>query len=127
MKLAVVVQRYGHAIAGGAEAHDLADRDGEVGVAFDGLIAPAAGIVLTLAGELDDFFEFFANGRVDIAPLGHAIDLGEEEGGEAVAVHVVLTGTRNGNIAGVLDARANELDRAVDVFAKRALTRRTAG
>src|SRR4051812_47202104 len=37
-------------VARGAQAHDLADGDREVGIAFDRLVAPAARVVLRGAG-----------------------------------------------------------------------------
>ena len=47
----------GDCVASGSQSHDLADCDRQISVLLDRLIAPAAGIVLTLAGELHRFAE----------------------------------------------------------------------
>ncbi len=82
----------------GSQGHDLADRDGDVCVLRGGLIAPAAFAILCVDDQADGELEFFFNVRA----RGHAIHFGEEERGEAVAVHgraVILRGDEPGFLA----------------------------
>src|SRR5205823_745292 len=78
-------------VASGAEALHLGDSDGafvEVAAVGRGDVAPAAAGCLGLAGELhglgQDLFEFLPASTVFFL----AIDVGEEQKAEAVAVHV---------------------------------------
>ncbi len=80
------------------ESHDLADGDGDIGILWDGLIAPSAFGILRVDDEADGELNFF----LEIGARAHAVDFGEEEGGEAVAVHgraVVLGGDESGFLA----------------------------
>src|SRR5262245_46484624 len=113
-------------VASGPQPHDVADRDRQVGIALLRRIAPAASIVLALAGELDRGAQLVTDGRVEIAPVRHAVDLREEQGRKAVAVHVVLAEVRLRNVAGFLYALGDELDASIDLLAERPLSGRTA-
>ena len=84
-------------VAGRAQGHDLADGDGNIGVVGDGVVAPAALVVLGTLDEragLDERFMDASGERSLAAAGGHAVHLAEEERGEAVAVHGAVGGIR---------------------------------
>ena len=70
-------------VARGAEGHQLADGDGDVGVESLGIVAPAAFFVL----GVDDQFDSAAEGVAEFHAERHSVALGQEHGGETVSVH----------------------------------------
>lgn len=71
-------------VFGGAERDDLQHGDGDVSVFGLWGVAPAAFAVLRGDDEFDGRLEFF----FDLGVVGLAVDFGEGDGGDAVAVHV---------------------------------------
>ena len=99
-------------VARGAEGHDLADGDGDVGVERSGLVAPAAFGVLAALDEADGFLQVF----LDFIVAGHSINLADEKRGEAVGIHFALAGV-GGEESGFLLVADDELDGFADVVA----------
>jgi hypothetical protein len=88
----------------GAQGHDLADRDGDVGFLRFGEIAPTALIVLRVNDELHRALERLAH----VFAVAHAVHFREERRGEPVAVHraVIVVGPLFHDVA--VGARAGE-------------------
>ncbi len=107
----------------GTQGHDLAHRHRNVGIAAHRLVAPAAFVVLRVDDQVDGLGEFFA----DLGPVDHAVGFGQEERGEAVAVHRSVT-ARAGHVdeAALLRVGQDEIDAARNVLAVRAAAGRAA-
>jgi len=65
----------------------LTNGDRKVGVALDGLVTPAALIVLCVDNQLDGLPQLLT----DLFTHRHAVDLGKEQRGKSVAIHVVVS------------------------------------
>ena len=80
--------RLGHFQPGvfcGAQGDDLQHRHGNVRIAGDGPIAPAPFLTLRSNDQFDDPLEFRPHGR----RAGRAIEFGQRDGGDAMAIHVL--------------------------------------
>ncbi len=86
------------------------------------MYAPAAFGVLAFLDEADGFLEFFLDGFVG----AHAVDFGEEEGGEAVGVHDAV-GLVGGEQAGFLGAVEDVVEGVLDDVAVLAAAGEVAG
>ena len=76
--------RYADAdVARRAQGQHLTDDDRHVGFTRVGLVAPAALFVLRVHDEVDRELQLV----LDVLAVGHAVDLGQEERRERVAVH----------------------------------------
>ena len=115
-------------VAGGAEGHDLADGDRDGGIVGEGIVAPAALLVLGLLDEADGLDEALVEsvGQGGVAAAGgHAVDLAEEEGGEAVPVHGAVGGVA-GDEAALVAVGEDVLGALGDVLAVAAPAREVA-
>lgn len=106
-------------VARAAQGHDLADGHGDIGVVGHGVVAPSAFVVLARNDQLDRAHQGVAD--TVVVPV-HAIDLAEEQGGEAVAIHgaVGLVGDQQSCLGRV---RENEVQRLLDLLCEVAATR----
>ncbi len=88
-------------VAGGAERHDLADGDGDIGVIGDGLVTPASFGVLRSDDKADGGLKFF----LKVGARAHAVDFGQVERGKAMAVHggAVVLGSDEARLLAVFE------------------------
>ena len=89
-----------------AEGHDLPAGDADVAVAAGRLVPPAAGVVRVLGQVLRQEDQLHGAGQGRAAPVGqrgvggHADDLGEHQGADAVAIHRAVARVRDDQAVG---------------------------
>jgi competence protein ComEC len=106
-------------IARTAQGHDLTDGHGDIGVVGHRVVTPSAFVVLARNDQLDRAHQRVAD--TVVVPV-HAVDLAEEQRGEAVAVHraMRLVGDEQARLGRV---RKNEVQRLLNLLGEVAATR----
>lgn len=101
------------------QRHDLTDRDGDVRIIGNGVVAPAAFVVLARHDQLHSTHKRVSDPVV--VPV-HPVDLSEEERGEAVPVHRTMGLVRNEKPR-LRRMRQDEVERLLDLLGEVASTR----
>ena len=108
------LRNFDSSVARTSECHDLADRDRDVGIRGNRVVAPASLVVLATHDELHGADQRVTN---PIVVLVHPVNLTEEQRRESVAVHrsMRVVGDEKTSFGGV---RENEIECLLDAVAK---------
>ncbi len=108
------LRNFDSSVARTSECHDLADRDRDVGIRGNRVVAPASLVVLATHDELHGADQRVTN---PIVVLVHPVNLTEEQRRESVAVHrsVRVVGDEKTSFGGM---REDEIECLLDAVAK---------